>query len=269
VANAIARRLPHRNTKSIAHNDRNRTVDSLGTSCAGRYTLRMSKSPPSGFEDQVACFFQTPRTCDERPIFDPWAGTLYLLLREIQDCHVRDIVAPTIELVTREPHALFATTGLVMTGINLLGKFVVLGPLGAPPKLKGEATTALEMRAFVTRYMTTRSGKRWEDIDAETLFRIRNPLAHSFGLHDADPNRPKLLLSLECSTGTAITRGNLGNGSPYWCLCIRELLLAFIEGVERLRDDVISNRPLWERSFSGAFESYGFISVNISERDLC
>lgn len=228
----------------------------------------MIPNPPRGFDDQFACFFQTPLTCDERPRFDPWAGALYLLVREIQDCHVRDIVVPTRDLVTREPHGLFATTGLVMTGINLLGKFVVSGPSGAPPRLLGETTTALEMRAFVTRYMVT-SGKAWDNLDAETLFRMRNPLAHSFGLRDADPNRPKLILSLDCSRGTAITRGTLPDGRPYWCLCIRELLIAFLDGVDKFKDEIARNRASWEKPFCDAFAKYGFLSVNIAEPDLC
>jgi hypothetical protein len=124
------------------------------------------------------------------------------------------------------------------------------------------------MRAFVTRYMMT-AGRRWDDRDAETLFRIRNPMAHSFGLHESEPNRPKLILSLECSRGTAITRGNITSGRPYWCLCIRELLTAFIDGAQRLRDEIASDRPSWETPFCAAFDRYGMINVNISEPGLC
>ena len=72
-------------------------------------------------DEKIAFFFAPPQPEQEGNS----RSTLHLLRREAQDCLIGKLVPEenVIEEAQHEPHRLFATTMVLMTGVNLLAKF--------------------------------------------------------------------------------------------------------------------------------------------------
>jgi hypothetical protein len=117
-------------------------------------------------------FFFTPPTVD--PALHCRAAqsysVLYLLRREAQDCLLGTVIdEAAVRHYPGDKHRVFATTMVLLSGLDLLGQF-------------RDPTASVEKRftEFVSSYLYPH-----EDDAAQALFAVRNALMHTFGLQDA------------------------------------------------------------------------------------
>ncbi|HEU5452486.1 MAG TPA: hypothetical protein VFU76_10895 [Terriglobales bacterium] len=117
-------------------------------------------------------FFFTPPTVDpaRHRRDDQSYSVLYLLRREAQDCLIGTVIdEAAVRDYPGDKHRVFASTMVLLSGIDLLGQF--LHPTGS-------------VEARFTRFVTTYLYPNDADA-AAALYAVRNALMHTFGLQDA------------------------------------------------------------------------------------
>jgi hypothetical protein len=117
-------------------------------------------------------FFFTPPTVEpaRHRRDDQSYSVLYLLRREAQDCLLGTVIdEAAVRHYPGDKHRVFATTMVLLSGLDLLGQF-------------RNPTASVETRftQFVRTYLYPH-----EHDAALALFAVRNALIHTFGLQDA------------------------------------------------------------------------------------
>jgi hypothetical protein len=133
-------------------------------------------------DEQMTFFFAPPTPRQSGPAM----STLHLVRREVQDCLINTVTDEdqVVEAALHAPHRLFATTMVMLAGIDLLAKFHAGSDMP-----RGVAT---RIEKFTSQYIFP------GDPSAERLAKVlyeglRNPLMHSFTLYDAKEKRTILL----------------------------------------------------------------------------
>lgn len=114
-------------------------------------------------------FFRNPRVV---PGPGQSFSQLYLLRRDIDTCLGTD---PNTGNPTPQCKAIWPGTMTVLTGVDLLGQFLV----GTDRQGVG-----LRFKSFLQRYMLM------SESDAEVIYQLRNALLHTFGLYSEKINNP-------------------------------------------------------------------------------
>jgi hypothetical protein len=182
-------------------------------------------------------------------------STLYLLRQEIKDTGfgVGD-ETPEASLrnqdIRRRP---FATSMLILAGIDLLAKFA-LGEKRKRRKREGgkrKSKTGDRFESFCRRYMGLSRNH------AEQLWKVRCSLMHSFGLYTDDGHH--VVLGNAFSPSVVTTLGKKAYG-----LSVSSLYVAFLDAVGKYSAAVRSKRALQKR-FVCMQRKYGFIGWHLSD----
>jgi hypothetical protein len=103
-------------------------------------------------------------------------STLHLVRREAQECLIGEVIPE--DQVTADPrtrHRLFATTMVIMSGIDLLAKFYA----GADDN-RGSGE---RFQKFLVTFMFGDEGAAKEEYAEVLYYGCRNPMVHQFTLH--------------------------------------------------------------------------------------
>lgn len=177
-------------------------------------------------------------------------SVLHLLRREIQDCFFGDVFPEDTALEQPVRHRLFATAMLLVAGVDLLAKLYE----GAD----NHGGSGRRFKAFASRFLF--KGLKNPDVLADVLWTAcRNPLLHSFGLHNQD----YALLVIESVPGPAGQFSPVlvrGQDDKTYVLSVAGLFLAFCRAVNEYRDLLLANPDL-RRRFEAQFPKYGRIDV--------
>jgi hypothetical protein len=190
-------------------------------------------------DEKIAFFFAPPEPEQEGNS----RSTLHLLRREAQDCLIGKLVSEdaVIEEAHAEPRRWFATTMVLMTGIDLLAKCY------AGSDKDG---TSRRFRTFTERYIVNPRG----DVVARAaaLYQgLRNPLLHSFTVHSEDYIM-RLVLFQAANEPVWLRAGN-----PHdVVISIAGVYLAFVRAVRRYESDV-RIAPDLQAKFERMFAKYG------------
>jgi hypothetical protein len=214
-----------------------------------------------GRKAYIQAFFAPPTAPQSAARLGNTLTTLYLLRREAEDCFINGR-ADTFKFVSEQAvierprrYRLFATSMVLMAGIDLLAKFAA-----------GDDSTGRDGQRF-TNYLMTYAGLRQPEADA--LYRIRCALLHSFGLFDRGKKdqqtkrlvRLKLALTDTCSRQGGRCTG-LSKVSGQWQLCVRHLYQLFIQSVANYRGALDPSMDL-KKKFTMMFHQYGYLSVYV------
>ncbi|MCC7178927.1 MAG: hypothetical protein IT177_11110 [Acidobacteria bacterium] len=207
----------------------------------------LAQGPPRTTDQRIAAFFAPPVP----PQLDGQVSVLHLLRREIQDCLIGEVTPENQTLSRPERRRLFATAILLVAGVDLLAKFY--------EGTDNNGGTGRRFKAFATRFILKGFGNA--AILSEVLWvGCRNPLLHSFGIHNelyniivvrrigaAPQGKPEPVLSKSL------------DGKSY-ALSVEGLFEAFCRTVAEYRDLLRDNQDL-RRKFDLMFPKYGQISV--------
>ena len=123
-------------------------------------------------EEEIAFFFAPPLPLQSGATL----STLHLLPREAQDCLIGDVVHEDAVVADRRRHRLFATTMVLMAGIDLLAKFY------AGDDSNGKAGERI--KDFASRFIFNGAPSATEPAEVLSCG-CRNPMLHSFTSHNA------------------------------------------------------------------------------------
>jgi len=194
------------------------------------------------FEEKVQWFFAPP----EPEQFGELRSTLHQIRREAQDCLLGRLV-PEDRVRTealRDPHRLFATTMVLMAGVDLMAKFVV-----------GDEDGSVRDRivGYASRYMFT--GLPSADEFAEVLYYgCRNPLLHSFNLRSK-----KFRVGLTNGMEKGCVVRVVGQGNMF-LVSVEGVFEAFIDSLNRYRADLVGDATL-QANFRKMYPSYGGLTM--------
>ncbi len=147
----------------------------------------MGESLTTSIQEQIDFFFTPPfpRQSGGR------VSTLRLVRQEVQDCLIGDVI-PEDQVLSdpRKRHRLCATTMVIMAGVDLLAKFYA----GSDDN-RGSGE---RIQKFLTTFMFRDERARREEYAQVLYYGCRNPLFHSFTLHQT---RFSIVLSDSPATG--------------------------------------------------------------------
>src|SRR5262249_55766975 len=150
---------------------------------------------------------------------DSAQSVLYLLRREVQDCLIGTVIDESlVRDYTGDKHRVFATTMVLLSGIDLLGQFL-------DPRVNVEQ----RFIGFVGTYMHPS-----EPDAADALYAGRNALMHTFGLHDAVRPLSLVLSQTKANTIQAAAVTTAGNRAV---VNVPQLFDDFIRAIARYRRD--------------------------------
>lgn len=165
---------------------------------------------------------------------------LYLLRREAQDTLIGRVCPENRVTRNNVRHRLFATALVLMSGVDLLGKFA------AGSDKEGEVRQ--RFTTFAQTYMSM------SPEEAAALYKVRNSLMHSFGLYD--PKEKERVAIALLRRRAHIGEAPVIHDGQYWILKIEAFYERFIDGVVRFNADVVNGTKLQE--FQAMFPRYGW-----------
>jgi hypothetical protein len=190
-------------------------------------------------DDKIAFFFTAPAPIMAFGTF----SSLFLLRREVQDCLIGKVVDEdcVIREAMRGEHRLFATLMVVSAGVDLLAKFHAgsddVGGVGA------------RIRTFAARYMFAAAKNPGRS--AEILYHgLRNPLLHSFTLHD----RTLQIGLMNQRPDFDILENPQKPGQVL--ISVEGVYLAFVRGLNAYRVELLTSTELRSK-FQAMYEKYG------------
>ncbi len=194
-------------------------------------------------DEQIVFFFAPPLRMQTGGSL----STLHLLRREAQDCLIGNVIEEDLVVAeaNKEHHRLFATTMVLMAGIDLLAKFFA----GSDRQGKvGE-----RVKAFSKRYVFENLPSA--DEFAEVLYvGCRNPMLHSFTLHNKE---------YRITLTTGFTHGvvrRVREQPDLFVISIEGLFLAFVQACRSYEAALRASRDL-QAKFTAMFPAYGSIGV--------
>lgn len=148
-----------------------------------------------------------------------WVSTLFLCRKELQDCFIGGVVDES-EVLEIQPHRLFATAMVALSGIELLAT------MGPPPC----AAKRSDMFVSTATRFSVSSSIALSSEEATILWSFRNALSHTFGLFHLDENGavvPIYVYSTD-NPGPVVTRLESPEGNVAWEICIESLVALFL-----------------------------------------
>ncbi|HUU89289.1 MAG TPA: hypothetical protein VMX17_16265 [Candidatus Glassbacteria bacterium] len=175
-------------------------------------------------------------------LFGEFHSALYLLRREISSCLCIDPNTGK-KLKTACSQELFAATMLILTGVDLLGKF-----------LHGTDKDHVKDRFkhFITKYFSSVSQE-----DAIAIYQLRNALFHGFGLYSKDIKADKIYNFILQQKGTGLLHQL---NKKDFKIDILTLHHQFENGIEKYYSDLKNNSNL-RILFNRVFPEYGGINI--------
>jgi hypothetical protein len=202
-------------------------------------------------DEKIVYFFAPPSI--KVPTHIDRVSTLYLLRREIQDCLFGKVISEDQAVGKRGRHRLFATAMVIFAGIDLLAKFY------AGSDAQGEVRQRFRRFAIDFLFRGTSSA----ELFAEVLYLgCRNPMMHSFGLHNR--NYGITVLHGMPRAGAVL---EVPGHADHFVINIEGLFRVFVNGVGRYRAALQSD-PNLRNNFERMFEQYstmGFVKVRVGE----
>ena len=200
-------------------------------------------------------FFFTPPTVNESShrVKDNIYSTLYLLRRELQRCYIgnRDMLdeqnVRNYAKANPDTRASLATTMLLLSGFDLLGKF------STPRETFVKKRTSVRTRFTHFASMYCYNGNNDE---ANALYGIRCALLHTFGLRDDREQTPPRQFELTYDpnyTNPYAIRHDQG----VWKVDIGQLYEDFIRALSTYRSSLDSGNIDLQTNFDAAFSSHG------------
>ena len=191
--------------------------------------------------EQITFFFAPPDLEQQGDLRSP----LHLVRREAQDCLIGKLVSEDSVVVEahKGPHRLFATTMVLMAGIDLLAKFCAGSD---EPRKAGE-----RIMKFCERFLFN-GLKQAARLSQVLYYGCRNPVLHSFTLHN---QRYRITLTTGFSHGVIRTV----RGQPdLFVISIEGLYLGFVQSCRSYEAALRADQGLQER-FASMFPKYGTI----------
>lgn len=188
-------------------------------------------------QEQIDFFFAPPLPMQTGASLSP----LHLLRREAQDCLIGDVIPEHDVISDPRRHRLFATTMVMMAGIDLLAKFY------AGSDQSGQVGKRFE--AFARDFIV--NGDR--DLAKALYEGCRNPLLHSFTLHSATA-RVAIAREVDSSHG-AVWRLD----ATTFVVSVEGLYRAFVGAVNAYQTELAGRADL-QANFVAMFPSYGTIT---------
>lgn len=195
-------------------------------------------------DEQIAFFFAPPNPEQT----DHTRSTLHLLRREIQDCLIGKVVDEdrVIGEARDERHRLFATTMVLVSGIDLLAKFYAGSDDSGRGNIEGRVVS------FAKRYLFGDEHSSGE-LAVALHVGFRNPISHSFTLH-SKTHRMTLI-----SDGMAEGAVWRAKGQPNtFVVSLEGLFVAFIKAIGAYEADLRASADL-QAKFEVVFDDYGSI----------
>jgi hypothetical protein len=192
--------------------------------------------------EQIDFFFAPPVPMQA----DGIVSTLHLVRRESQDCFLGDVITEDrVPYDSRPRRRLFATTMVVMAGIDLLAKFYA----GSDDNGK----VGDRIRTFASAFLF--AGNPRADEFADVLYiGCRNPLLHSFTLH-----QKKYLIALVDRQGIGVIWRTRGTPEVYM-IDVEGVFVGFLKAVAAY-EAVLRNDPTLQKNFEKMFQSYGTLRM--------
>jgi hypothetical protein len=183
---------------------------------------------------QQAMFFRDPL---QDPVRPGTFGTLYLLRRDIND------------MKSAMPNkAIWPRTMAIMAGIDLVAKFY------ADDDVIGGVTT--RFKDFVKEYITANN-----EIDAETLYQLRNSLLHSFGLYSSSKGGSVVYrFTVDQDSANWLIRQN-SKITENWWVNLTELDKRFEKAVTDYDAHITAGTKTFPTGDKNIFDKYGSVSI--------
>jgi hypothetical protein len=172
--------------------------------------------------DSSEFFFTAPTIAPAKHQQDDAAQSVpYLLRREAQDCLLGTVIDESlVRDHAGDKHRVFATTMVLLSGIDLLGRF-----------LDPRANVEQRFKRFVRTYMYPD-----EPDAADALYAVRNAIMHAFGLHDAVRALSLVLDQTKANTIQAAAVTTAGNRAV---VNVLQLFDDVIRAITRYRRDLL------------------------------
>jgi hypothetical protein len=203
-----------------------------------------------GVAEDIAFFFTDPSAMghDAHQLTGK-RSTLYLVLRESQDCFVGKTLARA-DLALKLPRSryrrLFATSMVLFAGLDLLAKFY-----------EGDDDRRRVGHRF---HMFVQDEMKLTAAEATALWSVRNTIMHSFGLWDTNANQ-RVAVASTCSVPRRVDVAPVQSGGDCWTLCIEHLYRAFCSALGTYRIDLDANENALLSKFAKMFPNYGWMEV--------
>jgi hypothetical protein len=196
--------------------------------------------------EQVDFFFAppVPTQVGER------VSALHLVRREAQDCLIGDVIPE--HQVTADPrkhHRLFATTMVIMSGVDLLAKFYA----GADDN-RGSGE---RFQKFVATFMFGDEGAAKDEYAEVLYYGCRNPMVRSFTLHQT---KFSIMLSDRPNVRPVF---RLGFSRHSYGISVEGLYVAFLKAVKSYETALRVDAVL-QSHFSIMFSLYGTVGFQSS-----
>ena len=177
----------------------------------------------------------------------PQVSVLYLARREAQECLVGDVYRENVVLtVPGGHHRLFATTMVIVAALDLLAKFHA--------GKDDQGGVGERFKTFVETFLLPSDGD--SKLFAEVLYLgCRNPLLHSFGLHNKKHN---VLLIGNADNSIVIQRDR--NEPTRFLVSVEGLFTQFIAAIWAYEAEVRKSSVLQE-NLERMFDDYGVLTI--------
>jgi hypothetical protein len=206
-------------------------------------------NPSDKLQTDIDFFFDPPHKDPSEHTLNGQQSVLYHLRRELQLClfprdPIVDESALKSKLKSRAPCTRFTPILLVVSGIDLLGKFLA-------------GTDEDKVRCRFTDYLRQHfSGLTENDIDV--IWRVRNSYVHSFGLHDIKKNNKEIGVYPGCFVGQIITPHT---DKPFdFAVNVADLCVEFLESLKSYKGALRGDGNL-QKNFAKMFPKYGFFGT--------
>lgn len=173
-------------------------------------------------------------------------SVLYLSRREVQEtlADIKSIVSES-ELLKYDRRRLFASSMLMLAGIDLLAKFADGSDSTGPGDI------GCRFRAFVEKYMKLPADQ------AKVLWRVRNSLPHSFGLYDRDKGKKIALTGGKAGIPTEPSAIVTQLPTEYQ-VSVEYLYLGYVQAIQGYNSAIPGTAKL-EGNFARLFGHYGVL----------
>jgi hypothetical protein len=204
---------------------------------------------PDELQSDIDFFFAPPHTDGGEDKIKGRESVLYHLRRELQLClfpadPIVDETELKSKLKSRAPCTRFTPILLVVSGIDLLGKFLA-------------GTDEGQVRCRFISYLRQHFSGLTEN-DINVIWRVRNSYVHSFGLHDIKKSSKKIGVYPRFFVGQIITPHT---DKPFdFAVNVADLCVEFLESLKSYKGALQGNRNLQE-NFAKMFPKYGFFGT--------
>lgn len=172
---------------------------------------------------------------------------LHLVRREMQDCLIGGVISEDQVISSHmKRHRLFATTMVIMAGIDLLAKFY------AGSDANNEA--GKRIIDFVSEFMF-KGHPSTKDCAEALYYGCRNPLLHSFTLHSGK----KYSVALTSFMNHGIV-GYVDGVPGLYLISVEGLFLGFVKAIQKYESSLRGSADL-QSNFGSMFNSYGSIGI--------